>query len=86
MKVNNSVDDSDIENAPKLAFKLYLNNSIICLDDLRDAIAIKLDLYFIYDRFNIKSLKKDLLSHPLSDVNELENSALCKEIRFNIIK
>jgi len=80
------VDDSDVENAPNLSFKLCLNNSIICLDDLRDAIVVKLDLYFIYDRFNIKFLKHELLKQRLSKENELENSALCKDIRFNIVK
>lgn len=36
--------DSDIENAPRLSFTLNLNNSLISLDDLKEAIAIKLDM------------------------------------------
>lgn len=78
--------DSDIENAPRLSFTLNLNNSLISLDDLKEAIAIKLDMWFVYDRFQIKALKRSLLGQPLDPSNEDRNSHDCKLIRFNITK
>ena len=78
------LDDGDAENSPKLSFKAYINNSLVCLDDLKDAIACKLDMYFIYERLNIKSIKEELLNQRLSEDNVYENSIQCYQLRFNI--
>ncbi|CAI2385812.1 unnamed protein product [Moneuplotes crassus] len=76
--------DDDVENAPRLSFELNLNKSLICLDDLKNVIAINLDLCFVYNRYHIKSLKNDLLNQILSKTNTQGNSHIAKSIRFNI--
>ena len=80
------IDDDDIENLPKLLNKVYLNNCIVCLDDLKDSIACKMDLCLFYERHNIKSIKEQLLSRVNSHNNPYEDSMICYELRLNIIK
>ena len=63
-----------------------MNKSILCLDDLKDTIACKLELYLIFERQNIKSLKEQLMNQPLSVENKFQNATLCQELRFNIVK
>lgn len=78
--------NDDMENLPKINFKVYLKNSIVCLDDLEEAIACKLDLCLVYDRLNIKALKEDLISRKFVANSQYENSSICRELRFNIVK
>lgn len=75
-----------MENAPRLTFKTYLNNSLICLDDLRDTIACRIDICLIYDRLNIRSIKEELMKQKFSEENTFENTMVCQELRFNIFK
>jgi hypothetical protein len=56
--------------------KLNLNNSIICLDDLVDTIACRLDMYLIFERLNIRKLKEEILARASPIENYYENSAV----------